>query len=97
MLHFCHRPEVIERSDSSDDEGNPSHPNKFAVAVEEHTRPECRYKRQSARSGSYVKVIKDSGEMFCIKHNPNEPLEFENGQSGEQPQILKYYRKDLVR
>lgn len=87
----------MENSDSSDEDVALNHPNKYAVAIEEHRRPECRYKRQSSRSGNYAKVTKDSGESFCIKYNLNEPLDFDNGRSQDRAQIVKYYRKDLVR
>ena len=82
-----------ENSCSSDDEQ--THPNKYPVAIEEHRRPECGYKRQPVKSGQYMKVIKDSGDTFSIKQTNPETLVMD-GQSNP-PQIMKFYRKDLVR
>lgn len=84
---------IEEHSSSSDDEM--THPNKYPVAIEEHRRPECGYKRQPVKSGQYLKVMKDNGDSFSIKQANPETLMMD-GELGNS-QIVKVYRKDMVR
>lgn len=84
------RPYLLNEESSSDSEMEASHPNKFAIAIEEHGNRHCCYKRQPTRSGPQVKVVKNNGEIY----SPTSPTETSEV---SQELIRRYYRKDLVR
>lgn len=90
----------FEDDDSDEESAQVSgHQNKYPVIIEEHFSPDCRYVRQKSRSGHYIRVTRDNGENFCLrqKHDELDSISFGNGDSADPPQIVRLYRKDLVR
>ena len=81
---------TLDEESGSDIDPSDTHPNKFAIAIEEHTNRLCGYKRQPLRSGPQMKIMKKSGEIYS-PISPGETSEV------EQELVRRYYRKDLVR
>lgn len=81
--------------DEEDDVQQSSHPNKYAVALEDHLSPKCCYKRLNTLSGHYFRITDSNGQTFMTRQRPEEVSSLLDGCSNSQ--IVRTYRKHLVR